>query len=127
MSINLNKYMKVFLLISENNKLEKRFSIDLAKKIENIGCSVEKENPKNCHVLVIVFDGRLLSVGDYIKMGMFLSDYEIKDKKKKVIFGFNISNQEVNKDVKKYLDHVVKTEYSLIGCLKDYLFFNKKQ
>lgn len=113
--------MKAIIIASRNNFLEKKFVVELEKKIQAVGFEIADE-PQETSVAVVINDGRDLPSGEQTKLKHWLKD-KATITPHKLLATYTIAEMPAPQDLTNISDFVTKEEYSLIGCLKDYWYF----
>ncbi len=113
--------MKAIIIASRNNFLEKKFAVDLEKKIQAVGFEVADE-PQETSVAVVINDGRDLPKDEQAKLKIWLKDKSVVTPHK-LLATYTIADAPAPITLTDISDFVTKEEYSLIGCLKDYWYF----
>lgn len=115
--------MKLIIIAARNNFLERKFVVELEKKIQAIGFAITDETDE-ASVAIVINDGRDLPKDEQVKIKRWLPG-KMKVTPHKLLVVYNIADISASEALISIGDFVTKDEYSLIGCLKDYLFFSK--
>jgi len=128
--------MKLQLVGSVNNQIEKKFITDLSQKIEAVGYETSLFSSsfvrgrsggglKSVQAVVMILDGRLLAPLDYLNLGVFLAGKK-QSQPEKLLVAYKITSKTSVDNLEKIFDHIASSEYGLIACLKDYLYLSNR-